>query len=70
MGKIPLEDNSRREPTNADKEANWFATAFLVPEKDFLETWEKYSYDDNDTAARYLVLPKLIEKRRQMLAYK
>jgi Zn-dependent peptidase ImmA (M78 family) len=26
----------------ACREANWFAYAFLIPEKEFLEQWEKH----------------------------
>ena len=48
-------------------EANWFAAAFLMPERDFRATCDRYSNDAAIVAARYLVSVRAAEVRMSAL---
>lgn len=48
-------------------EANWFASALLMPEADFRNTCLMYGADTSRVAARYLVSPKAAEIRMKAL---
>lgn len=48
-------------------EANWFASAFLMPTNDFRTSWQFYSGQLPLIAARYMVSPRAVEVRAQSL---
>lgn len=48
-------------------EANWFASAFLMPAGDFRDSWAYYSGNLSLVATRYMVSPKAVEVRAQSL---
>ena len=48
-------------------EANWFASALLMPAADFRRTCEMYANNLSRVAARYLVSPKAAEIRMKAL---
>lgn len=50
-------------------EANWFASAFLMPKEDFSLYCKEYNGDVNRLAIRYLVRPQQVEIRKKQLNF-
>ncbi|MDB6140100.1 MAG: hypothetical protein JWO94_3172, partial [Verrucomicrobiaceae bacterium] len=51
-------------------EANWFAGAFLLPQKRFQEDWQSYGHDPARLAAVYQVSEAVVEIRLETLRMK
>ncbi len=55
--------------SRAEWEANWFASALLMPANDFRSMWERLQGNSKKVGAHYLVLPWIAELRWQWLTY-
>ena len=65
-GKQPIRA-ARCGSTRVEWEANWFASALLMPEADFKDTCSRYGNDPSRVAARYMVSRKAAEIRMKAL---